>query len=292
LKKLKVYSREAPTDCAWKNEFQGDEVIWLGAEFEFGSLFSYRIPNFSPSFAISSPIPGPSAIKLALVSSAIEATGNIDYGKKMFDMIKTSEVLVELPEKVAVSRQLIKRRKQELIAKKMQKGKSKIGKCSKCGQEKEIWEIDGELICKDCGENSLISTFGIREYVHFSGPVKIFILVQDEFERDIRNQLARIRQFGTSDSIVFCRKIENAEPPRNKCAQPIDVIANYGEVQLPKSKMILILIDIAKNSSFEDINPYTKGNRKDAFVLRPYLFPLIEEKMGKNWMIYKLEPLA
>ncbi|MBC7107701.1 MAG: hypothetical protein H5T41_02760 [Methanomassiliicoccales archaeon] len=266
-------------------------MIWLRAEYEFGSLFSYRIPNFSPSFAMSSPIPGPSAIKLALVSSAIETTGNIEYGKRIFNIVKKSEVLVEPPDKVAISRQLIKRRKQELIAKKMQKGKSKIGKCSKCGQEKEIWEIDGEFICKDCGENSLISTFGIREYVHFSGPIKIFISVQDEVEKDIRNQLARIRQFGTSDSIVFCRKIENVEPSRNKCVQPID-IADYEEVRLPKSKMILILIDIAESSSFEDINPYTKGNRKEAFVLRPYVFPLIEEKIGKNWTIYKLEPLA
>ncbi|HID93244.1 MAG TPA: CRISPR-associated protein Cas5, partial [bacterium (Candidatus Stahlbacteria)] len=65
--------------------------MWLGAEYEFGSMFSYRIPNFSPSFALSSPIPGPSTIKLAIVATAIERSKNLDYGKDIFDIIKSSK---------------------------------------------------------------------------------------------------------------------------------------------------------------------------------------------------------
>lgn len=255
-------------------------MTWLKADYEFASLFSYRIPNLSPSFAFSSPIPGPSTVKLAIISTAIERNGNVDYGKKIFNIVKDSKILYEMPEKTSLSRAFIKRLKQEVIAKKMPKKEKIAGVCSVCKQQKDVWEIDGTVICKDCASNRLTSTFGTREYVHFSEPLRIFIKIPEK-EKEIIKILKQIKYFGTSDSLVTCKEITESPPDEKICAKPLGKIEELESQRLP----IIPLLDFKPDIQFDDINPYEK-TRKTPFETKPYVLPLKHEKEGSNWIIY------
>ncbi|MHA1578290.1 MAG: hypothetical protein ACTSUQ_01515 [Candidatus Freyarchaeota archaeon] len=255
-------------------------MTWLSAEYEFAGLFSYRIPNLSPSFAFSSLIPGPSTVKLAIVSTAIERNGSVKYGEEMFEAIKSSRILFDIPEKIALFRALIKRLKQEVIAKKMPKSEKITGTCSICKSEKDVWEIDKVLICKDCASNRITTTFGTREYVHFFGPLKIFIEVSGK-SKEIQTILEQIKYFGTSDSLVSCREVTESSPDEERCAKPID------KVEELKGQRVLVipLLDFKHDVEFDDINPYKK-TRKSPFESKPYVLPVNVEKEGSNWIIY------
>ena len=88
-------------------------MVWIKATYEFASLFSYRIPDFSSQYALPSILPGPSTIKLAIVSTAIETTGNVEYGKEVFEIIKNTEIKISLQKRVAQTTVLIRRLKKK-----------------------------------------------------------------------------------------------------------------------------------------------------------------------------------
>jgi CRISPR-associated protein Cas5 subtype I-A len=154
-------------------------MVWIKATYEFASLFSYRIPDFSSQYALSSILPGPSTIKLAIVSTAIETTGSVEYGKAIFELVKNINIKIKLPKKIASTNVLIKR---------LKKKKEKSG---------------------------LETTFGIRGYVHYPERFSIYIDIPknkfNEFEKILKN----IRRFGTSDSLVWCNSVNREEPPNN-----------------------------------------------------------------------------
>lgn len=258
-------------------------MVWFKAEYEFASMFSYRVPNFSPSFALSSPLPGPSTIKLAIVSTAIERNGK-QYGEEIFKIVKNSRVLVEPPEKVALSKALIKRLKQEIIAKKMPKQKKETGTCSLCNENKEVWKIDGKLICKGCASNRITPTFGTREYVHFSGPINIFIDVENNNKEKIKEILYKIKYFGTSDSLVFCKSISEQFPDEDVCIKNLKPIESKEKIVL--GDFALLLADLKEDIEFREVNPYEEVRSREPFSLHPYVFPLKLESEGKNWKIY------
>lgn len=224
-------------------------MTWIKAEYEFGSLFSYRIPGYpSPSYALSSPLPGPSTIKLAIVATAIETSGKVDSGEKIFEIIKNVGVKIRAPKKIALSNLFIKR---------LKKKKDKL---------------------------ELESTFGIRGYVHFSEPLNIYLNVKERNKDDIKELLKKVRRIGTSDSIVYCKNIDNENPPQN-CIEPIE--------NLEKAEKNVLVVPVKEiNSSpkikFEHVNPYSKKRKKDVFVNRFYLLTVVREVQGKNWIIYEI----
>ena len=228
-------------------------MTWLKAEYEFGSLFSYRIPDFSSQYALSSPLPGPSTIKLAIIATAIETTGNVSYGEKVFNIVKNAQIKIAKPKRIAVSNCLIKRLKKEKNAVKLQ------------------------------------PTFGIRGYVHFQEPLKIYIEIEDKIQ-EIKFLLKRIRRFGTSDSLACCiTMVKDMEE-----IPPDDVIEPVEYLQEGKTTLVVIPIkDINPDDKvkFAHINIYDKTTikNKNIFVIRYYLLPILEKREGRNWTIYKIE---
>ncbi|MEM3112476.1 MAG: hypothetical protein QXZ09_09825 [Candidatus Methanomethylicaceae archaeon] len=67
-------------------------MTWIWGELDFAGLYYYRMPNLSPSFALSSPVPSPAALRLALVDAAIKSTGKVAYGEEIFDIIKIAQL--------------------------------------------------------------------------------------------------------------------------------------------------------------------------------------------------------
>lgn len=92
-------------------------MVWLRADYEFPSTFSYRMPKVSGQFAIGSPIPSPATVKLALVDAAIRRDANVDEGRRIFDLVKTANVCAVPPPRMVCFRAVIKRLKpNEIVA--------------------------------------------------------------------------------------------------------------------------------------------------------------------------------
>jgi len=223
-------------------------MVWIGAKYKFASTFSYRIPYFSSSYALSAPAPSPSTIKLALVATTINRTGDIEKGKKLFEEIRNSNVTVELPDKIVLFKAFMKRLKK----KRQEKGFER--------------------------------TFGIREYILFDGSLGIYVDAEKDSADEISEALRNIQYFGSSDSICFCIEKATTEPALEKC---IHLCAEKKET-LRENGVVFLLSDFSETATFEDVNPFSgKKMKKGTITLKPYLFPIRVVKKDRNCTIYQ-----
>ena len=269
------------------------DKVWIKAEFWVGQTFSYRAPDFSSNYALSSPLPGPSATKLALVSTAIEMSGDIDKGKQVFDIIKSAKVFWEPSEWVSIFKAFIKRLNYQNPAEKAGKeGKEKAeenkGKCQACGRENvpRYKRADGKLTCAECA-GIIWYSFGIREYCTYSGPIILYLGLSSESDAEqIINVLKQVRRMGSSDSILTLKcppQILDKEPELKYTYHPISQVEI--DTQNFTHRLVLPLKDLDESDTFEKINPYESGNPK--LKQEVYIFPLKLEKKAENWTLYK-----
>lgn len=226
---------------------------WIRAEVEFASFYSYRMPNLSPSFALCSPVPSPAAIRLALVDAVIRHTGNVEEGKAVFEMVKRANLEVQPPQRVAVMKFFLKRLKPE----KPTKGK----------------------------RASVLESFGIREYCLPLGPLVIWM--ETEKPQEIAQAFQWLRRLGTTDSLAYCR-VSNGKPDRYVCIKTVNglPLQTKNFMQRP----VFMLHELKSDVQFEQINPYEEGRRGEPYEKRLYILPMVRERLGENWVIYRLEP--
>ena len=222
-------------------------MVWASGIYEFASTFSYRIPYFSSSYALTAPAPSPSTIKLAMVASIINRKGNVKDGEALFEKIRTTEVLMELPARMSIFKVFLKR-----LKKKRQ-------------------------------EQAFEQTFGIREYVIYDGPLKIYMNVPETVFSKTLEAMKYVQFFGTSDSTCTCIETKATQPSINKCVRPCSI-----STKEEMNGMIFLLTDFTDTATFEAVNPFVKkGLRKDIdIVLKPYMFPIKIQKRDKNTAIY------
>ena len=221
-------------------------MVWICGTYSFASTFSYRIPYFSSSYALSAPAPSPSTIKLAIVASAINRTGNIETGRILFEKIRTSEVLMELPEKISIFKVFLKR-----LKKKRQ-------------------------------EQAFEPTFGIREYAIYNGPLKIYLNVPKGTLEAIIEALRNIQFLGTSDSICTCTHIAKVAQPPAKCAKPHSTTKDKtnGIIFLLTDFTNKATFDAVNPYAKK------KLRKNEDIILRPYIFPIKVIKKDKNCTVY------
>lgn len=226
--------------------------IWLKAEYEFASLFSYRIPNFSPAYAPSSPMPGPSAFKLALVATRIEQTGNIDAGEAIFDAVKAADIALQPADCFTTNKILVRR-------------------------------------LKRMKDKSIGRSFGIREYIAFGSSITVFIQVDASNAAIVLAVMQRLRRIGTSDSLLTCIASEQEEPNNLLVARPLDKIESFVDFQDFAKRPVVPLLDIKPRAKFMQASPYS-GSGGSFTYQRMYLFPLSLENQGENWRQFKRVP--
>lgn len=230
-------------------------MAWIWAELDFASLYSYRMPNLSPGYALTSLVPSPAALRLALVDAAIKSTGSVAYGEQVFEIVKSLPLEIEPPEKVAVLKFFIKRLKPSKLPKK--------------GFEK---------------------SFGVREYCHFLGPVKIYLKTTEK-KNEIVRLFTLLRRLGTTDSIAMgAAKIEDKEP---------SLSFTYKETTMLKPELsnlarrpVSTLNEINPDAQFCQVNPYAKEKKRNPFIQKIFVLPLVEERRGENWVLYRKEPFV
>ncbi|MEW6571781.1 MAG: hypothetical protein AB1390_11540 [Nitrospirota bacterium] len=230
-------------------------MAWIWAEFVFASLYSYRMPNLSPSYALTSSIPSPAALRLALVDAAIRSTGKVSYGEGIFEIVKSATLEIEPPEKVAVLKFFIKR---------LKPSKSK--------------------------EKSFEESFGVREYCHFVDPLKVYLKISER-EDEVANLFRILRRLGTTDSIARGKaKREDKEPPFSlTCKETKDLKPEASNLA---RRPVSTLNEIKPDAKFSQVNPYAKGKRGNPYIQKIFVLPLIVERRGKNWVLYRKHPFV
>lgn len=225
-------------------------MMWIRASFYFPALFSYRIPNISPSYALASIIPSPSSVKLALVDAAIKFSGSVNYGVEIFNLIKTVKIEIEPPDKVSVLKFFIKR--------------LKPSKTKSVGFEE---------------------SFGIREYCHFIGLLKIYFEIPDR-QSEIIELLQRLRRLGTSDSLLNCEAaLIEAEPDLSVTCKLLNEIKP--ESLNLKGRPVVTLNELRGDAEFIQVNAFAGGRKGNPFVSKTFILPLIEKKKGENFVLYE-----
>ena len=224
---------------------------WVKLTLHFPSFFSYRIPDYSSQYALSVPLPSPSAIKLAVVATAIRATGNIAEGERVFYAVRDADVRITLPEQIAINSVLIKRLKKK-----------------KNPTELETFE----------------RTFGVREYVFFPDDINLFVSCDDICIAT--KYFVMLRYLGSSDSMLYVKRVEQIEkPPENAIRAITD--KEFAETISKESCVVYPVKDISKKATFEQINPYSGKSGRNVFERKYYLIKA-KIKKGKNWKIFEI----
>jgi hypothetical protein len=251
-------------------------TTWLRADYEFPSTFSYRMPDVSAQFAVGSPIPSPAAVKLALVDTAIRWSGDVNEGRRIFDIIKTASICVVPPPRIARFRAFIKRLKPD-----------KVVACA----NHPSYRVSAKLrrnrrpACPFCGTIPdvnlpiLEESTGVRDYFLLDGPLSVFIEVPQSDAAYVTWLLQRIRRFGTSDSICWCVAVCFESPDQALCPQ------RFGDQSHAQGGLVVRLSDLTQQSQFNGFDPF-RGNVQQARLEKAvYVLPLRVRRSGETWAI-------
>jgi len=251
-------------------------TTWLRADYEFPSTFSYRMPDVSAQFAIGSPVPSPAAVKLALVDTAIRWSGDVNEGRRVFDLIKTAKVCVVPPSRMVRFRAFVKRLKPgEVIAcanhpsyrVSAKLGRNKRPPCPFCGT---IPSVQLPI---------LEESTGVRDYFLLDGYLSVFIEVPQSDAGYIAWLLQRIRRFGTSDSICWCSAVCVEDPDQTLCPQ------RFSGLSHTRGGLVVRLSDLTQASQFDGFNPFG-GNVQQANLEKGvYVLPLRIRRSGETWAV-------
>ncbi|MGQ9498624.1 MAG: hypothetical protein ACUVSP_10150 [Desulfotomaculales bacterium] len=237
-------------------------MAWVRARIYFASLYSYRVPDTSPSFALASPVPSPLAIRLALVDAAIQGSGLVDDGRDLFERIKTTPLWLVPPAYVSVVRVFIRRLKK-------QDPKSREARAR--GQETQ-----------------LVESTGIREYCHPLGPLEVYLAAEADAHR-LAHLFTLVRRLGTTDSLVHCVAEVGEEPAPEELA-----CRRVGEVPVHLDKFrrsfVVPLLELPREATFDDVNPYATGRRGFRYDKDFWVLPLVQRRRGENWILYERMP--
>lgn len=225
---------------------------WARLTLHSPSFFSYRIPDYSSQYALSVPLPSPSAIKLGLVATAIRTTGNVAEGKRIFYTVRDADIRVIPPKQIAINSVLVKRLKKK-------KNPTKL----------ETFE----------------RTFGVREYVFFSEDIDLFFGC-DNINTAIK-YFGMLRYIGSGDSILYVRCVELVKKPPESAIKAV-TDKEFVEVISKEHCTIYPVKDINKKAKFEHINPYSGKSCKNVFERKYYLINA-KIKKGKNWKLLEIQ---
>jgi hypothetical protein len=234
------------------------------------------MPDVSAQFAIGSPIPSPAAVKLALVDTAIRWSGDVNKGRRIFDAIKTTRVCVVPPPRMVRFRAFIRRLKPDEVVACANHPSYRVS--AKLGRNRRP-------ACPFCGTIPdvklpvLEESTGVRDYFLLDGPLSVFIEVPQSDAAYIAWLLQRIRRFGTSDSVCWCRGVREEAPDETLCPQP------FGNLSHAQGGLVVRLSDLTQQSQFDGFDPF-RGNVQQARLEKAvYVLPLRVRRSGETWAI-------
>lgn len=223
---------------------------WVQAEIEFAACYSYRVPDLSPSFAVCCPVPSPAAIRLALVDAVIQHTGSVGQGRALFELVKTARLEIQPPPRVAVVKFFLKRLKRDK-------------------QHKTA--------------PTVVST-GMREYCFPAGPLVVWMEAEESSR--VAEAFRWLRRLGTTDSLASCTTAQG-NPDVASCVRLVNGGSPVAELS---GRPVFTLHELKPQSTFDQVNPFSRPRRGQPFEKRLYVLPMVRERAGENWVIYRRTP--
>lgn len=212
------------------------------------STYSIRIPVSSQYSVLSSPAPGPATARLAMVSKIIGLFGLETARDTFFPMIRSAQILIRPPERVAMSAHLFQA--------------FKTGKSS----------------------SQFTTSLAYREMCCAEGVLTIYLAIPEAYESAFRKILPAIGYWGQADSLAFCTDVTYETPNLNECAQPLTSLLT----NIPLGQFFTCVTSEfrSKQISWEEIMPTPKTKKNKPLALELFVWPmLIIEQHSKHKLL-------
>src|SRR6266567_5735166 len=227
---------------------------WLAAAYHFPSAYSCRLPMSSMASALVSPAPGPATVRLALIRVGIELFG-IEYVRDvLFPLIRSMNVHVRPPEKVALSTQVLRAYKAD---------ESPAG----------VLISEGPIY---------------REVAHAEGLLTVYVEIPAH-EADLwKSLLMTIGYWGQVSSFASCVKISETSPDRKECATPLQQF----RAQEPLGAFFPCVLTEFRNRSvtWDEVVPSSRPLQRNPLKLEVYLWPLLLIKQHRGGKLLMRSP--
>jgi hypothetical protein len=232
-------------------EKKSPESVWLAADYHFPTTYSCRVPMSSTSSALAMPAPGPATVRLALIRTGIELFG-IDYTRdELFPVIRSAEIRVRPPERVAFSTQIIR----------AYKGSA-------------------------AGANGRLDESPVyREAAHATGPMTIYIKIPTRYEDEFCEALMAIGYWGQANSLACCVGINATAPKTGEFAMPLDDLNANRPLRQFFSCVVSEFRDARVN--WDEVMPVLRPGRVDALKMEVYAWPMVicERRRGGKLLL-------
>ena len=217
---------------------ENNSLVWLCASYQFATTYSCSIPLSSQTSAQAMPGPGPATIRLALVRNSLELF-EVKYVREiLFPVIRSAEIKVQPPEKVAISNQVIR----------LYKSAEKI--------------------------SFLQESIGYREVAQANGLLKVYLKVPEPLLEAFTRVLEMVGYWGHADSLAYCLKVIQVEPDSRQCALPLSTLLSRN---LSLGSIFSCFVTEFRDTKVEWEQILPDNSQKQTNVLRTEIFgwPLV-----------------
>lgn len=228
--------------------------MWLVAEYQPVTLFSFRSGISTSSGAKTLFSPTPFAIRTALLDAAIRTCG-IEEGRAAFGWIKESRIAIRLPERVVVT---------NLFAKVLKPTR------------------------KTEPEEAMDRSIAFREYAYLDGNLALAFETTKERAEDLKFLLAQVNYFGKRGSffqLLSAPELIDVLPDNFMLMDEVDSTFVLGSI-------IQVMDDWGEDMNFSKVNIYSaeKKNKitvgKDR-VRKPVVLPYRLVRSSKSFSYYE-----
>jgi hypothetical protein len=235
--------------------------MWIVADYQPVSLFSFRSGIATSSGAKTLLLPTPFAIRTALLDVAIRTLG-LERGQAAFEWIKTLTIAIRPPERIVITNLF-----------------TKILKPTR----------------KENPEEAMDRTIAFREYAHLNGTMVLAFHVTEEHVEDLKNLLPQVNYFGKRGSFFQLVQVPQSFENLSKDFILMDgvyVQNNQAKGQWPEAFMLGLLQmmdDWGDSLTFSKVNIYSDEDivvGKDR-VCKSIILPYRLVRSSKNFSYYQ-----
>jgi len=222
-----------------KSETTTEKFIWLKATYHF-HVFHYRMPETAAIAAVTSFVPSPLTVKMAMIASLFQL-GDVNGAEIVAKNMHKIEVKI-VPPKAALSFKAFLRYRSPPAVESEEKGLDETG-------------------------SYYPSRPHMREYAIFQDGLEIYVRLPVNIADYGKRALKNIRYLGSKDSVVTCFELrEEDNPPHDsQCVSKLD----YGNPGI-----VVLLADFKQSIQIQNLEKLIPGKREEEMYEKlPYTIP-------------------
>jgi hypothetical protein len=219
--------------------------------YYFPMTYSCRVPMSSTNSALALPAPGPATVRLAMIRSGIELFGKAYVRDELFPILRSAEVCIKPPAKVAISTHLLR------------SFKATSGNPGAPSQ--------------------LMESLAYREFCHAQGEMTLYIKIPVTYKNVCCKLLEMIGYWGQANSLAYCVNITCGSPKIEECGMPLKRLTPFRSMQNLFSCIVSDFRD--EKVEWDEIMPVMREKESTAIRLDVWVWPLV---ISEQWSTHKL----